>query len=54
MTDEHSVESRPDSYLAEGRRARRALPQLRRERRVVLVLAATVCVAFVILLLWMA
>jgi hypothetical protein len=31
MTDEHSAENRPDSDLATGKRARRALPQLRLE-----------------------
>ncbi|HUL10175.1 MAG TPA: hypothetical protein VLV76_27845 [Candidatus Acidoferrum sp.] len=52
MTDEHSVENRPDSDLASGKRARRALPQLWAERRTILLLAAAAVAAVVVLLLW--
>jgi hypothetical protein len=52
MTDEHSVENRPDSDLATGRRAKRALPQLRAERRPLFLLAAAAIAIVVGLLLW--
>jgi hypothetical protein len=53
MTDEHSVPDRPDSDLASGRRARRALPQLRLERGSLVLLASLTLVVFIVLLLWL-
>ena len=52
MTDEHSVENRPDSDLAAGWRARRALPQLWAERRPLVVLVGVVIAAVIGLLIW--
>jgi len=52
MTDEHSVENRPDSDLASGKRAKRALPQLWAERRTLFFLVAAAIAAFVLLVLW--
>lgn len=52
MTDEHTVEGRPDSDLAEGRKAARALPQLRRERLPLIAIATAVIVGIVLVLLW--
>jgi hypothetical protein len=53
VTDEHSVEDRPDSDPAKGRRARRALPQLRRERQPLLFLLCAAIALLVILLVWL-
>jgi hypothetical protein len=52
MTDEHSVPDRPDSDLAKGKRARRALPQLRLERQPLLFLLCAAIVLLVILFVW--
>jgi hypothetical protein len=52
VTDEHSVEDRPDSDLAKGKRARRALAELRWERAVLLLLASVAIVAFGVVWFW--
>lgn len=52
MTDEHSVENRPDSDLATGKQAKRALPQLQAERWPLLLVAAAAVVGLLLLLLW--
>jgi hypothetical protein len=52
VTDEHSVEDRPDSDLAKGKRARRALAELRWERGVLLLLASVAIVAFGVVWFW--
>jgi hypothetical protein len=52
MTDEHSVEDRPGSDLARGKRARRALPQLRAELGFLLLLASVALIVFILLLVW--
>jgi hypothetical protein len=52
VTDEHSVENRPDSDLAIGKRARRALPQLWAERRPLLIVAGIAALLLLGLILW--
>jgi hypothetical protein len=52
MTDERSAENRPDSDLAAGKRARRALPQLRLEWGQLLLLLSTAITVVLILLVW--